>query len=135
MVGFYRGIVGGIGTYLISFNTEFIILCSACRTARSSPFASHSHCASAGWEQIAQSGSMILTGFLDLECLINMISGRRYGIKNIKNYKRRFELVRRRFQKEGEVGREQNEIKRGLGKRGVLCMIDRRTHDKSWNER
>jgi hypothetical protein len=46
-----------------------------------------------------------------------MISGRRYGIKNIKNYKRRFELVRRRFQKEGEVGREQKEIKRGLGKR------------------
>jgi hypothetical protein len=41
----------------------------------------------------------------------------------------------RRFQKEGEVGREQKEIKRGLGKREVLCMIDWRTHDKSLNER
>jgi hypothetical protein len=33
------------------------------------------------------------------------------------------------------VDREQKEIKRGLGIRGVLCMIDWRTHDKSLNER
>jgi len=64
----------------MSLKTEVIILCSACRTAMSSPLASHSHCASAGWLQMAQSGSIILTGFWDLLCLINMISGRRYGI-------------------------------------------------------
>ena len=63
--------------YRMSLNTLVIIRCSACRTARSNPLASHSHCAIAGWLQMAQSGSMILTGFRDLECLINMISGRR----------------------------------------------------------
>lgn len=68
------------GAYLISLNIEVIILCSACRTAISRPFASHSHCARAGELQMAQSGSMILSGFLDLLRLINMISGRICGI-------------------------------------------------------
>jgi hypothetical protein len=53
-------------THRISLNILLIILCSACRTAMSSPLASHSHWASAGCEQIAQSGSMILMGLLDL---------------------------------------------------------------------
>lgn len=69
----------------MSLNMEVIILCSACRTAISKPFASHSHCARAGWLQMAQSGSMILSGCLDLLCLINMISGRLYGIGSIKD--------------------------------------------------
>lgn len=68
------------GTNRISLNTLVIILCSACRTAISRPLASHSHCASAGWLQMAQSGSMILMGLRVLLCLINMTSGRRCGI-------------------------------------------------------
>jgi hypothetical protein len=119
VVGFLKG-RGGMGRYLISLNTELIILCSACRIAKSRPFASHSHWASAGWEQIAQSGSMILTGFLDLECLINMISGRRYSIKNIKkNTSVELKVVAAPLS-EKKWG-EKN--KRGLEGKGVLCMI------------
>jgi hypothetical protein len=70
----------------ISLNTEVIILCSACRTAISRPLASQSHCASAGAEHMAQSGSMFLNGGAvrpdrgrrRLRCfLINVMVGRR----------------------------------------------------------
>jgi hypothetical protein len=57
-----------------------IILVSAWRTAVSRPFASQSHCASAGDEQIAQSGSMV-SGFsrsrygsLSLEGRVNEVN-------------------------------------------------------------
>ena len=49
---------GGRG-YRMSLKTEDIILCSACCTALSRAFASHSHCEAAGAEQMAQSGSIL----------------------------------------------------------------------------
>lgn len=76
----------GLAAYRISSKTLVIILCSACRTAISRPLASHSHCAMAGAEQMAQSGSIFLVGGAGgqdrdrrrLRCFfINMIVGRK----------------------------------------------------------
>lgn len=72
----------------MSVKTDVIILCSACLTASSSALASHSHCASAGCEHIAHSGSIFLIGVeraggqgprrARLRCfLINIIVGRK----------------------------------------------------------
>jgi hypothetical protein len=61
---------------------------------------------------------MILTGFLDLECLINMISGRRYGIKNIKNYKRRIEVVVAPFSKRRRSGERAKGNQERFGEKG-----------------
>lgn len=59
----------------MSLKILLIILCSACLTAIVNPLASHSHAASAGEAQMAQSGSMICTALCVLLCLINIISG------------------------------------------------------------